>query len=143
MKIAVATENGECVSADFYRSPYFVVLDVEAGRIINRSIRRNTAAGFFRRRQGSGGRGTHRDGADCPDACLSIEDTIKDCRAVISHRLGRNACEGLKAHGIDLIATEETQVERAVLKYLDGTRIDSLDGPASLRPYLPDRVKGT
>jgi predicted Fe-Mo cluster-binding NifX family protein len=121
MRIAVATENGESISADFDRSPYFVVLEVEAGKILDRSVRRNPLAGYFRGPHAYRPGRNHENDAGCLDACLAVEDTLRDCDAIISHRLGGRACKGLRARGIDLIATEETQVEQAVASYLHRT----------------------
>ena len=117
MKIAVATENGESISADFDRSPYFVVLEVNVGEILDRSVRHNPLAAFFRGPNGHRP-GRAEDDNALPDACQVVEDTLGDCSVIISHRLGRRSCDGLRARGVKLIATEETQVEEAVRKYL-------------------------
>ena len=119
MKIAVATENGECVSTNIIRSPYFVVLEVEATGILNRSLRRNPLARYFRGRHGYYGCGAQHDSTDRPDACLILEDMLEDCGVILSHSLGGKPCNNLRARGIKLITTEETQVERAVLCYLN------------------------
>ena len=47
MKIAVATEDGNSISAHFGRSPYFAIYDIDDGEIINREMRENTFTGHF------------------------------------------------------------------------------------------------
>jgi predicted Fe-Mo cluster-binding NifX family protein len=142
MRIAVATENGESISADVEHSPYFVVLEVEAGRILDRSVRGNSLAGYFRGPRAHWPGSNHQSDAGSPDACLAVEDTLRDCDVIISHRLGRGICKGLRARGIDLIATEETQVEQAVLMYLNGTLSDRLDRRHASRRSIPNRTPG-
>jgi predicted Fe-Mo cluster-binding NifX family protein len=120
MKIAVATENGECISADFGRSPYFVVLEIEEGKILSRSIRWNRFTSYFRgRREYDRGRG-HQNGRGDQDMCQCVAETLEDCNVIISHGLSKRACEDLRARGIEMIATDATRVEQAALKYLDG-----------------------
>jgi predicted Fe-Mo cluster-binding NifX family protein len=127
MKIAVATEDGNSISAHFGRSPYFAIYDVQDGEIANKEMRENIFTGHFRR-AGRGHR-THRHGhgAGDTDAHRSVWEGLRDCSVVISHGMGRKAWEDLRARDIEMIVTDETDVEQAVRLYLAGEMKDRIE----------------
>jgi predicted Fe-Mo cluster-binding NifX family protein len=45
---------------------------------------------------------------------------LKDCSVIISHGMGRRAWQDLGAMGVEIIVTDETDVERALELYLTG-----------------------
>jgi predicted Fe-Mo cluster-binding NifX family protein len=119
MKIAIATEDGKVISAHFGRSPFFVVYEIDAGKIINQEMRRNTFTGHFR---GGGHHGDehHDRGKGDKHAHRTVAEGLQDCKAVISHGMGRRAWEDLRSRGIEMIVTDEIEVERALNMYLAG-----------------------
>jgi predicted Fe-Mo cluster-binding NifX family protein len=141
MKIAVATEDGKSISQHFGRSPFFAVYDVEDGKILNKEMRPNTFTGHFRqgrggpgpggqgRGPGGQGQGRHGPGGHGHGAGHGhgggqghrrVAEGLKDCAAVISHGMGRSAWEDLRSKGIEMIVTDETDVDKAVSKYMEG-----------------------
>ena len=120
MKIAVATEDGKQISAHFGRSPYFAIYEIEEGRTVDRSMRENTFTGHFRGKHGNNDHGEHHHGQGDPHEHHSVAEGLGDCAVVISHGMGRKAWEDLRARGIEMIVTDETDVDTAVGKYLVG-----------------------
>ena len=47
-----------------------------------------------------------------------MAEGLQDCRAVISHGMGRRAWEDLRAQGIEMIVTGETRIRKAIRFYL-------------------------
>ncbi len=128
MKIAVATEDGKMIAAHFGRSPYFAIFEVQDGDVVSQEMRRNTFTGHFR--GGSEGRdhGRHdHQGAGDPHGHRSAWKGLNDCQVVISHGMGRKAWEDLRAREIEMIVTDETDVERALGMYLTGGLEDKIE----------------
>ena len=119
MKIAIATEDGKIISAHFGRSPLFAIYEIEDGKIVNTEMRLNTFTGHFRGDESHGdGRHDHRKGDE--HAHQTVAEGLQDCQVVISHGMGRRAWEDLRNRGIEMIVTDETEVERALNLYLAG-----------------------
>jgi predicted Fe-Mo cluster-binding NifX family protein len=127
MKIAVATEDGKLISDHFGRSPYFAIFEIEEGKATNRSMRQNTFTGHFRGKHDNGPHEEHRHGRGDPQSHRSVAEGLGDCKVVISHGMGRRAWEDLRARGIEMIVTDETEVETAVQKYLSGELEDRVE----------------
>ncbi|MEX1137972.1 MAG: NifB/NifX family molybdenum-iron cluster-binding protein [Bacteroidota bacterium] len=124
MKIAVATEEGKIIYPHFGRSPFFEVFEIEEGRITNRSMRQNTFTRHSRENHEGTEHAEHHHGDGDPHAHQSAAEGLKDCAVVISRGMGRRAWEDLRAKGIEMIVTEEREVETAVQKYLAGGLVD-------------------
>jgi predicted Fe-Mo cluster-binding NifX family protein len=127
MRIAVATEDGKRISDHFGRSPYFAVFEIEDRKTTNRSMRQNTFTGHFRGHHGDGSHGEHHHSAGDPHAHQSAAEGLGDCNVIISHGMGRRAWEDLRDRGIEMIVTDETDVETAVQEYLSGTLEDRVE----------------
>lgn len=119
MKIAVATEDGKTISAHFGRSPFFAIYEIADGKVINKEMRRNTFTGHFRG-EGAHGDGHHDHSKGDEHAHKTVAEGLQDCQTVISHGMGRRAWEDLRSRGIEMIVTDETEVERALNLYLAG-----------------------
>lgn len=131
MKIAVATEEGKTISAHFGRSPLFAIFDIENGAVANITLRENTFTHHVRERQHTDDHGAHHHGKGDPHAHESVARGLGDCQVVISHGMGRRAWEDLRARGIEMIVTDETDVATAVRLYLTGhleDRVERLHG---------------
>lgn len=131
MKIAIATEDGKIISAHFGRSPYFAIYQIEEGKIVNIEMRKNTFTGHFSRghtehHEHHGGE-HHRHGTGDPHTHHSVAEGLKDCQVVISHGMGRKAWEDLRARGIEMIVTDETDVEKGVEMYVTGELEDRVE----------------
>lgn len=119
MKIGIATEDGKMISAHFGRSPYFAIYQIEDGKLIHKEMRKNTFTGHFRNEHEEH---HHHHGSEEEHSHKhhQVAEGLKDCNVVISHGMGRKAWEDLRAKGIEMIVTDETDVERSVYLYLRG-----------------------
>lgn len=127
MKIAVATEDGKMISAHFGRSPYFAIFEIDEGKASSYSMRENTFTGHFREKPEGHQHQEHRHGTGDPHEHQSVAEGLGDCNVVISQGMGRKAWEDLRARGIEMIVTDETDVETAVQKYLNSGLEDRVE----------------
>jgi predicted Fe-Mo cluster-binding NifX family protein len=136
MKIAVATENEQAISQHFGRSPRFAIYEIEDGNIVGTTMRENTFTRHFREGHHHDNdehnghhhaHGQHRPGEGDHHGHRSIAEGLGDCDVVISRGMGRRAWEDLRAAGIEMIVTDESDVEKAVLMYLQGNLKDQTD----------------
>jgi len=120
MKIGVASYNGEIISKHFGRSRYFVIFDIENGRVVKRELRENTFTAHARgecRENGPHEDGGHRGNHDHD----GIIRALHDCEAVLCYGMGWRAAEDLKTAGIKAcILTEDCGMDKAVQAYIEG-----------------------
>jgi predicted Fe-Mo cluster-binding NifX family protein len=115
MKIAIASDDERTISSHFGQTRGFVVFEVEGKEVKNREYRPNTFTGHARGLEGSG-HGIDRHGP--------ILSALSDCKAVISHGMGRRIYDDLKGAGIEAFVTDETEVQKALDLYLNGALVD-------------------
>jgi len=128
MKIGVATEDDKMISAHFGRSPYFAIYQIEDGKIIHKEMRKNTFTGHFRNDHSERHHHHHNEGGEeHHHKHQHVAEGLKDCNVVISHGMGRRAWEDLRAKGIEMIVTDETDVENVVQMYLAGDLRDKTE----------------
>ena len=124
MKIAVATEDGKVISSHFGRSPYFAIYEIDDNKITHKEMRKNTFTGHFRNEHPQE---RHHDEDEHHHKHQHVAEGLKDCNVVISHGMGRRAWEDLRAKGIEMIVTDETDVEKAVKMCLAGNLEDKTE----------------
>lgn len=112
MKIAAVSEDGVTVAQHFGRAPYYVVVNVEDGRVVERETRAKVG---------------HRDfaGAGAPDPGpeakhRAMGSSIADCRALLAGGMGSGAFAAMQAMGIEPVLTDETDIVAAALRYAAG-----------------------
>jgi len=127
MKIAVATEDGTIISSHFGRSPWFAVYKIEDDKIIEREMRKNTFTGHFRAGHRHHYDTEHVPGSGDGHGHHSVGEGLKDCNVVISNGMGRKAWEDLRKQGIEMIVTDESDIEKAVVMYLAGELKDKTE----------------
>ena len=115
MKIAIASDEGITISSHFGQTRGFVVFDIEGQEVKNREYRLNTFTGHARGLEGAD-HGIDRHGP--------IISALSDCKAVISHGMGRRIYDDLKGAGIEALVTDETEVQKAIDLYINGALID-------------------
>lgn len=115
MKIAVASDDRKIISSHFGRTRGFVIFEVEGKEIKGQEYRPNTFTGHVRGLEGAG----HKIDRHTP-----ILNGLKDCKAVITHGMGRRIYNDLKEIGIEVFVTDETDVNKAIDLYLSGELID-------------------
>jgi predicted Fe-Mo cluster-binding NifX family protein len=124
MRIAIASADGVRIFHHFGRTPSFAIIEVESGQVTRRTIRTND---FTPHAQRAPGADRHHDHHHATHGHAAIAEALKDCQVVISRGMGRRAYEDLRAAGIEMIVTDEVQVESAVSRYLAGTLTDRTD----------------
>ena len=101
MKLAIATSDGVSVCDHLARSSAFVVLDVENGRVVAKSLRE----------RGRDGCGNH----------ATFVEMLQGCHAVLCGGIGTGAYDALVAHGIQpVVAAGTHSTEEAAALYLAG-----------------------
>lgn len=101
-RIAIATSDGACVCDHLARSAAFVVLEVENGLVVSRTVRDRA----------SGPCGDHK----------SFVEMLEGCDAVICGGIGQGAFDSLRSHGIrPVVAPGARSICDAADQYLAGT----------------------
>ncbi len=122
MKIAAVSEDGTTISQHFGRAPYYVVLTVEDGKVVNRETRdkagHHTFAGGQHHESSPGERHGFDAGAQSRHAAMA--QSIGDCKVLIAGGMGWGAYESLKSRGIETVVTDVESIEEAVKLYLKG-----------------------
>ena len=106
MKIAFATEDGKTVSAHFGKAPYYVVVQVSEGKVLEQEMR---AKAYHGNHQEYGH--NHADMFTC----------IADCQVLVVGGMGTPAHESALAHGLKVVPTDPRDISAVIQAYLDGT----------------------
>jgi predicted Fe-Mo cluster-binding NifX family protein len=113
MKIAIPSTDGKMIFPHFGRTTAFAIITVENNRITKKDIIENSFTGHARSHgQHEGEHHAHSHG--------SILDALNDCRVVISGGMGRRLMDDLQSAGKEVFITTEREVDRAVMRYVDG-----------------------
>jgi predicted Fe-Mo cluster-binding NifX family protein len=122
VKIAAISEDGTTISQHFGRAPYYVVLTVENGKVVNKEKRdkagHHTFAGGQHPETAPGERHGFDAGAQSRHAAMA--QSIDDCKVLIAGGMGWGAYESLKSRGIETVVTDVENIEEAVKLYLQG-----------------------
>jgi predicted Fe-Mo cluster-binding NifX family protein len=121
MKIAAVSDEGIAISQHFGRAPYYVVVTVEDGKIVNKETRSKTGHHSFavqNHESAPGERHGYDAGAQTRHA--SMIETIKDCQVLLAGGMGWGAQESLQQAGINVHMTDMADIEEAVKLYLQG-----------------------
>ncbi len=129
MKIAAITEDGTTISHHFGRAPYYLVVIVENGQIVNRELREKLGHNQFARETHGEEHHGPQHGMDpaSHDKHLRMAEAIADCEAVLCRGMGRGAYESMKARGIRPIVTDIALIDEAVMAYAEGRIVDFTD----------------
>jgi len=129
MKIAIASDDERTISSHFGQTRGFVVVEVEGKEVKNREYRPNTFTGHARGLESAG----HEIDRHGP-----ILSALSDCKAVISHGMGRRIYDDLKGAGIEAFVTDETEVQKALDLYINGELIDRPERSCSNKHELSE-----
>ena len=129
MKIAAVTEDGKTISQHFGRAPYYLVISVEGGRIVDRQLREKVGhAQFAGEPHDPAGPGEpHGTGPAAQSRHARMAAAISDCQVLLCGGMGYGAYESMRQNGIRPIITDIRQIDEAVAAYLDGTIVDQTD----------------
>jgi predicted Fe-Mo cluster-binding NifX family protein len=129
MKIAAISEDGANISQHFGRAPYYVVVTVEEGKIVDSETRpkagHQTFAAQGHPRLAPGERHGYDPGSQAKHQ--SMAEAIADCEVLIAGGMGWGAYESLKGYGIRPIVTDVTDIREAVRRYLEGELPDLME----------------
>ena len=107
-RLAIATSDGVHIAEHLARSTGWVVLDIEGGEVLSRTMRL-------------------RGGEDCGNHTTFV-GMLTGCDAVICGGIGEGAASALSAAGIEpLVAARPLTVEQALREWLAGTLATTLE----------------
>jgi transcriptional regulator with XRE-family HTH domain/predicted Fe-Mo cluster-binding NifX family protein len=126
MKIAAITEDGKTISQHFGRAPYYLVLTIEDGKIVNREMRDKMGHNQFHEQAHSGESHEAGHGMDAQshDKHVSMAQTIADCKALLCGGMGMGAYESMRRLNIQPVVTDLSDIDEAVQAFIDGKLID-------------------
>jgi len=130
MKIAVISDDEKTISQHFGRAPYYIVITIEDGKIINREKREKLGHAHFHKEGHhhhleSGGQHGYGRAADRRHGRMA--EAIVDCEAILCRGMGRGAYENMKSRNIRPVVTDIVDVNKAALAYANGTIVDHID----------------
>lgn len=126
MKIAAITEDGKTISQHFGRAPYYLVLTIEEGKIVNRELRIKVGHNHFKEESHSETPHEVGHGLD-PDSHnkhVSMAEAIADCKALLCGGMGRGAYESMQVLNVQPVVTDFLDIDAAVQAFIDGKLID-------------------
>jgi predicted Fe-Mo cluster-binding NifX family protein len=121
MKIAAVSEDGINISQHFGRAPFYVVITVEDGKIVDKETRPKAGHQTFATAEHPMAPG-QRHGYDAGSQAKhkSMAETIADCQVLLAGGMGWGAYESFKSCGLEVIVTDVQSIYEAALKYLKG-----------------------
>ncbi|MCX5994532.1 MAG: dinitrogenase iron-molybdenum cofactor biosynthesis protein [Chloroflexi bacterium] len=129
MKIAAVSDDGFKISQHFGRAPYYVVLTVKEGKILDKEKRPKTGhrncAGHEHDQMGFGERHGCDAGSEIRHA--SMAETITDCQVLLAGGMGWGAYESMKSRNIETIVTDVENIDKAVQLYTNGELPNLMD----------------
>jgi len=115
MRIAVASQDGESISAHFGRCAYFIIFDAKDGAVLRKELRQNTHTSHGAGNCHVGGHG------DQPHSHGAVVQALHDCQAALCYGMGWRAADELKQNGIQpVIVDKRRSPEEAVALYVQG-----------------------
>ncbi len=131
MKIAIVTQDGRTVSQHFGRAPYYAILTLEDGAIVERELRSKAGPHFGGGpRETHTGSGPHGTSPEAQSRHDQMAQAIGDCSALIAGGMGQGAYDRFAALGLRPVVTEIRSVDAAALAYARGelaNRVERLD----------------
>ncbi len=129
MKIAAITDDGKTISQHFGRAPYYLVVTVENGQIVNREMRDKLGHAHFANdphEEDKPGQ-PHGFGPAAQNRHVQMAQAIADCQALLCGGMGRGAYESMRTRGIKPVVTDITLIDEAVQAYAAGRIVDQTD----------------
>ncbi len=129
-KAAIITEDGKTISQHFGRAPYYVVITVEDGKVINREMRDKLGHKNFQNEESHEEHNHNQphgfdDGSR--DKHVRMSDAIMDCQVLIAGGMGYGARKHMQDRGISIIMTNSGDIDTAVEKWLKGELKDQTE----------------
>ncbi len=128
MKIAVITDDGNVISQHFGRAPYYMVVSIANGQIVDRELREKLGHGHFQNQPHEPQQHGQPHGLDAAshDKHVQMAHPIADCEALLCGGMGMGAYNSLQALGIRPVVTSIASIDEAVLAYARGELRDEI-----------------
>lgn len=122
MKIAAISDDETTISQHFGRAPFYVVVTVEAGKMVSKETRDKTGHHTFAAHRPPDLAPGERHGYDAGSQVRheSMAETISDCQVLLAGGMGWGAYESMQSYNIKPVVTDVKSIDEAVLLYLDG-----------------------
>jgi predicted Fe-Mo cluster-binding NifX family protein len=129
MKIAAITDDGKLISQHFGRAPYYLVVTVENGQIVERELRDKLGHTQFANQPHEAEQPgqLHGMGAASHNKHLMMSEAIADCEALLCGGMGMGAYQSMLARGIKPVVTDIWDIEQAVMAYVEGKIVDQVE----------------
>jgi predicted Fe-Mo cluster-binding NifX family protein len=129
MKIAAITDDGNTISQHFGRAPYYLVLTVENGQIVNRERRDKLGHAHFANDPHEEDKPGQPHGFDpaSQNRHVQMAQAIADCQALLCGGMGAGAYESMRERGIKPVVTEIVSIDEAARAYIEGRIVDRVD----------------
>jgi predicted Fe-Mo cluster-binding NifX family protein len=133
MKIAIVTDDERTISQHFGRAPYYLVVTIEDGQIVQRELREKLGhAQFASEPHGHDHESHSRDrghgfGLASQSRHARMAEVISDCLAVLCGGMGAGAYENMRTRGIQPVVTGIAEIDEAVMAYVEGRIVDRTD----------------
>jgi len=126
MKIALITEDGKTISQHFGRAPYYLVMTIENGKVINQELRDKLGHNQFHEHSHGNVNHTEEHGRDpsSHDKHVNMAKAIEDCEVLLCGGMGMGAYESIRRLGIVPVVTDILDIETAAQAFIDGKLID-------------------
>lgn len=126
MKIATITEDGKIISQHFGRAPYYLVLTIEDGKVVNREMRDKIGHSHFPNQAHTEETQASGHGMDIAshNKHVSMAEVISDCEALLCGGMGMGAYESMRSLNIHPIVTDIRDIDTAVQAYIDGKLVN-------------------
>jgi predicted Fe-Mo cluster-binding NifX family protein len=128
MKIAVITDDERSISQHFGRAPYYLVVTIEDGQILQRERRDKLGHAHFANEPH-----VHQPGEQhgfdpvSQDRHTRMAEAIADCEVLLCRGMGAGAYESMKQAGIRPIVTDISDIDEAVQAYVMGRMVDHVE----------------
>ncbi len=129
MKIAAITDDGKTISQHFGRAPYYLVVTIENGQIVNREMRDKLGHTHFvndPHKEDQPGQ-PHGFGPAAQDRHTRMAEAIADCQALLCGGMGRGAYESMRARNVQPIVTDLVSIDEAARAFIEGRLTDQTD----------------
>jgi transcriptional regulator with XRE-family HTH domain/predicted Fe-Mo cluster-binding NifX family protein len=126
MKIAAITEDGKTISQHFGRAPYYLVLTIEDGKIVDRELRDKMGHNQFSTQPHAGVSQNTGHGMDAAshDKHVNMASAIADCKALLCGGMGMGSYESMRRLNIQPVVTELRDIDAAAQAFMSGAIID-------------------
>ncbi|MHB1318429.1 MAG: NifB/NifX family molybdenum-iron cluster-binding protein [Anaerolineae bacterium] len=137
MKIACITDDGQTISQHFGRAPYYVVVTIEDGKVVDRKMISKLGHEHFSGQEtGTEGHGDavygvaahgaagHGQDAASHDKHVSMAEAIRGCEALLCQGMGYGAYQSMERVGIRPVVTDISDIDEAVQAYIEGRIVD-------------------